>query len=206
MEDHSCSYRSTLGGGVTLTRPTPARPVRAIQGSTVGRQISAVGMGMSYKPCVDVHCNTNMASKRPRGVSFSTTTMADPPSLVSLVSGLIGTGTEISFRLHQLVGSDTRGLAAELTDLCSVLRELEKSLGNGNGLRCHEGLWLGFADVLASCVERFGQVRVLLKEREINGRDGTRRSRPWEKEVELLRAQLEAHKAVLNITLLLCTQ
>lgn len=142
--------------------------------------------------------------------------MADPLSLVSAIVGLTAVGTKIFNQLYQFIDSfrsapsNIVSLARELEELCSILTRLESTLNNG--VR-HEVLWLGLRDVLESCVKRFSQLEALVKVYGI--RPGDRKIywqwKKWrwtfqEKEVAGLRVQLEAHKATLNITLLLSTQ
>lgn len=142
--------------------------------------------------------------------------MADPLSLVSAIVGLTAVGTKLFNQLYQFIESfrsapsNVLSLARELEDLCSILTRLESTLNSG--VR-HEVLWLGLRDVLESCVKRFSQLEMLVKACGIRGGDGrfVRQWKKWrwtfqEKEVTALRIQLEAHKATLNITLLLATQ
>lgn len=146
--------------------------------------------------------------------------MADPLSLLSSLAGLTAVGAKLSVDLYQFIDTirsapgDIRSLAKELTDLCSIIKRLQTTFNNtSNGSLQHKELSKDFLNVLDSCMEKFLQLQVLLKTHEIKSTDGilARKWKQWswtlqEKEVTALRAQLEAHKATLNITLLLATQ
>lgn len=145
--------------------------------------------------------------------------MADGLSIASSIAGIIALGSQVSIQLYQFIenvksaSSDVRDLVHEVTGLCSVLKQLRATFTKNGGLHNHQGLSVDLRNVLISCEAKLEQLHVLVKAHEVQ-RGARYLSKKWkvwswalqEREVRLLRAQLEAHKATLTITLLLSTQ
>lgn len=162
-------------------------------------------------------CRIRKSQQSPCSLLF-VVSMADPLALISSIAGLIAVGTKISVQLSDFLGSirsapsDIRDLAQELTDLCSILRRLQDIFSKNNGLH-HQELSSDFQSVLNSCMDKLLQLQVLVGTYRVKEGAGflTKRWKAFswtfqEKEVAVLRGQLEAHKATLNIALLLSTQ
>ncbi|RPB14102.1 hypothetical protein P167DRAFT_74902 [Morchella conica CCBAS932] len=139
--------------------------------------------------------------------------MTDPLSLESSLSSLITVGTRISHQLTEFLTTSTpdspneiAALLHELSELCSILLQLKAAHTRGNA----ELGGVEFRNVLASCMDKFVQLRMLVNAYGVGKSDETwcKKWRCWNRifegeEVVALRVQLEAHKITLKVSLVL---
>jgi hypothetical protein len=141
----------------------------------------------------------------------------DPVSIIGTVTGLVVLGANLSLQVTNFV-SDVKdapkaikALSGELSDMCSILKQLEISLEKpDSGPIFPPELTKDLHNVLFSCRKVLDRLQALMKKFTAYGNKASWQTIPRnlqflfkEKDITKIQRSLEAHKDTLKITLLL---